>query len=292
MGAEIPLLRLPLVPVAAVLGALIGSFLNVVIARLPEGENIAYPGSRCPKCQTPIPWYLNIPILSWTALRGRCRACKAPISIRYPVVEALTAVLFVAVAARFGATWATPVAWLFAGSLIVITFIDIDIWEIPDEISIPGVPIGCVLRPLVFGAPWWSGLAGAAMGGGALWLIRWFYLKFRGVEGMGLGDVKLIAMIGAFLGVGGLLPVILVASVSGALIGGLLLLLLPGEEASDEATAPAAADDRPDEPEGDDEEDWEPPPNAVPFGPFLALGALTQLLLGPQIQLWIMRLAP
>lgn len=293
MGAEIPLLRLPLVPVAAVLGALIGSFLNVVIARLPEGENIAYPGSRCPECRASIPWYLNIPIVSWTLLRGRCRSCKAPISVRYPVVEALTAVVFVAVAARFGATWATLVGWLFAGSLIVITFIDIDIWEIPDEISLPGIPLGCVLRPLVFGAPWWSGLAGAALGGGALWFIRWFYLKFRGVEGMGLGDVKLIAMLGAFLGVGGLLPIILVASITGAVIGGLLLLLQPGEGEGegDEAEVAHPNDDGNEGAEEDDEEAWEPPANAVPFGPFLALGALTELLLGPQIDLWLMQLA-
>lgn len=281
MDPTIPGLGAPLIGVAAILGALIGSFLNVVIARLPHGESIAYPGSNCPHCHDPIPWYLNVPILSWIALRGRCRACKTPISIRYPVVEALTAVLFVAAAVRFGPTWATPVAWLFAGSLVVVTFIDIDIWEIPDEVSLPGIAIGVVLRPLVFDAPWWSGLAGALMGSLALGLIRWFYLRFRGVEGMGLGDVKLIGMIGAFVGVGGLLPVILVASIAGTLIGGALLLLGPkdGEEPPPASEPEADASGDGDE----DDEDWEPPANAVPFGPFLALGALAELLLGPQI---------
>jgi len=300
VGPEIPFFRLPLLPVAGVLGALIGSFLNVVIARLPEGENIAYPGSRCPHCHDAIPPWLNIPILSWIVLRGRCRACRAPISVRYPVVEALTATLFVACAARFGLTWATPVAWMLAGSLVVITFVDIDYWEIPDEISLPGIPLGAALRPLVFGAPWWSGLVGAALGAGALALIRGFYLKFRGVEGMGLGDVKLLGMIGAFLGVGGLLPTILVASISGTLIGGLLLLLTGGSGGGeDDTSAPNRSLDPVDEDSGaiassaapaaeasadeEAEEDWTPPANAVPFGPFLALGALTQLLLGDVI---------
>jgi len=291
----IPGVRLPLVPVAAVLGALIGSFLNVVIARLPHGENIAYPGSRCSSCHAPIPWYLNLPIVSWLVLRGRCATCKATISPRYPVIEGLTAVLFVACVARFGASWATPVAWAFTAALIVITFVDIDIWEIPDEVSFPGIVIGCIARPLVFDVPWWSGIVGASLGGLALWFVRWFYLRFRDVEGMGLGDVKLIAMIGAFVGVGGLLPVILVASIAGTLIGGLLLLLAPRVPADGSATAAPASDEGatasdPREAQSDDEDDWEPPPNAVPFGPFLALGALTELLLGPQIDLVLFRL--
>jgi leader peptidase (prepilin peptidase)/N-methyltransferase len=267
--------------VAAVLGALVGSFLNVVIARLPKGENIAWPGSHCPQCGDPIPWYLNVPVLSWLALRGRCRACKARISLRYPVVELLTATLFVACVARFQASWATVVAWVFVSSLVVITFVDIDIWEIPDEISLPGIVVGMVVRPLVFDVPWWSGLVGAVLGAGILWFVRWVYQVLRNAEGMGLGDVKLLGMIGAFVGPGGLLPVVLVSSLFGSLIGILVLVFGPSEEAEDERAEEASAAPTEREATDEEEEEWTPPPNAVPFGPFLALGGIAQLLLGP-----------
>lgn len=274
-------------------GALVGSFLNVVIARLPAGESIVHPGSRCPRCKSPIrPWH-NVPILSWVLLRGRCRSCKAPISARYPLVELLTAFLFWACAVRFGPTPAAGVAMLFAACMVVITFIDIDIWEIPDEISLPGVVVGGLVRPWVFDVPWWSGWVGAALGGLSLLFVRWGYQLARGREGMGLGDVKLIAMIGAFVGAGGLLPTILVASFSGTIIG-VFVLAFGGSEAEEDGaeaaepvpSGPAETTSAEGGPEAseDDEEDWEPPPNAVPFGPFLALGGLTQMLLGPAIQ--------
>ncbi|MGF1511567.1 MAG: prepilin peptidase [Myxococcota bacterium] len=268
---------------AAILGALVGSFLNVVIARCPHGESIVWPGSRCPHCADPIPWYLNVPVLSWLALGGRCRQCRRPISLRYPVVELLTALLFVACAARYGVHWGTPFGWLFVSGLVVTTFVDLDHWEIPDEISLPGIVLGCLLRPGVFDVPWWSGIVGALLGGGFLWLVRGFYLLLRRVEGMGLGDVKLLAMIGAFLGPGSLLPVILVSSVFGSVIGFIALLAArdphPSEirpEASTEAEVP----------DGGPDEGWTPPPNAIPFGPFLALGGIAQMLLGP----WLARL--
>ena len=198
------------------LGATVGSFLNVVIARLPAGESVVRPRSKCPKCGDMIPGWLNIPILSWLLLRGRCRACKANISIRYPMVELLTALLFTACGARYGQSMATLSSVIICGMLIAITFIDIDIWEIPDEISLPGIVIGCLLRPMAFDVPWYDGIFGAAMGAGFLWLIRWGFFVLRGIEGMGMGDIKLIATIGAFVGPLGLPPTILVASISGA----------------------------------------------------------------------------
>src|SRR5688572_13943542 len=160
---------------AFIVGALVGSFLNVVIHRLPKGMSIVRPRSHCPACGDSIPGYLNVPILSWIVLRGRCRKCKIAISPRYPIVELLTAILWVAAVARFGVSLGTVAAIIFASSLIVITFVDIDIWEIPDEISIPGIVIGCALRPFAFDASWYDGILGAAVGAALLGLVRWFY---------------------------------------------------------------------------------------------------------------------
>jgi leader peptidase (prepilin peptidase)/N-methyltransferase len=272
------------------LGAIVGSFLNVVIARLPEGESIVSPRSRCPGCRTMIPWYLNIPILSWIALRGRCKWCKRPISLRYPVVELLTAALFLAVGRRFGWSLATLAGLILAGSLVAIAFIDMDIWEIPDEIAIPGAVIGVLLRPLAFRVAWYDGLLGAAIGAAFLAGVRGLFFLLRKKEGMGLGDVKLIAMIGAFVGPLGLAPAILVASAVGTVIGGIVLFANRGQLAEPRPPAAAKEDTGPPpaepsessaEPPNDDEEDWVPPRGAVPFGPFLAIGALTQFLIGP-----------
>ena len=172
-----------------ILGAMVGSFLNVVIARLPAGESVVRPRSKCPKCGDMIPFWLNIPILSWLILRGKCRACKTPISFRYPVVELLTAILFTACGSKFGVSWATLSGVILCGMLVAITFIDIDIWEIPDEISLPGIVIGCILRPFAFEVPWYDGLLGAAMGAGFLWLIRFGFYLLRG-RGNGYGRHK------------------------------------------------------------------------------------------------------
>ena len=287
----------PVLPVGLlvfILGATIGSFLNVVIARLPEGLSVVRPGSRCPHCKAPVRAWQNIPIVSWLLLRGRCAQCKTAISLRYPMVELLTASLFIAVYSRFGWSWGLLLGMVLSGSLVAITFVDIDIWEIPDEISLPGIVIGALLRPLAFDVPWYSGLVGAALGASFLWLVRWGYFVVRKTEGMGLGDVKLIAMIGAFLGVGALIPTILVASVAGTLIGAVVHFAArraptepPLAEESNSHPAPVEPPTN-EQPSGeqptieeDDEENWTPPAGAVPFGPFLALGALSQLLFAP-----------
>lgn len=374
------------VPVAAVVlvfGLLVGSFLNVVIARVPKGESIVRPRSRCPHCGYMIPSWLNVPVLSWVVLRGRCAKCKTPISVRYPIVELLTGVLFLACYRQFGLSWALLAGMIFSASLLAITFVDIDVFEIPDEISLPGIVVGVVLRPIAFDVPWWSGLVAAVLAGGALLALRWGFAAIRGIEGMGLGDVKLLAMIGAFLGPGALLPVLLVSSVAGLVVGGPVALLArlrgdgDGVEAEarpdgEEAEAPAptkirltllvqsgrrirrlgGADvpatrghvraaltfgaRRPNgrgirvvfglvdaepgwgvfdglslgldrerwtrrtkvwlgfmaglrelERSEEGEDDWTPPKGAIPFGPFLALGALFALLFGHQFQRWL-----
>ncbi len=245
-----------------IVGAMIGSFLNVVIARLPDPDlSIVRPRSRCPKCAASIPAWLNIPILSFLMLRGRCRQCREPISIRYPIVELLTGVLFMACFARFGRELALLWGVTLCAALVAITFIDIDHWEVPDEISLPGILLGCALRPAALDVPWFSGLAGAALGAVFLGMVRWGHNAIRKREGIGMGDVKLIAMIGAFLGPGGLAPVILLASALGVLIGGLVFVF--GRKETPE------------------EGDWRPPEGSVPFGPFLALGALSYLLFEP-----------
>jgi leader peptidase (prepilin peptidase) / N-methyltransferase len=271
---------------AFLLGAMVGSFLNVVIVRLPAGESVVRPRSKCPTCGDMIPSWLNVPVLSWIVLRGRCRACKTPISIRYPMVELMTALLFLAIGLQSGQTLATLSGWILAGSLIAITFIDIAIWEIPDEISVPGILIGSVLRPFAHDVPWFDGAIGAVIGASFLWLVRWVFLKLRGIEGMGLGDVKLIAMIGAFLGPFSLLPTILISSVVGSVIGIVVILAKKKDEEPEVPPPVEATTEEPEstEAEADEEDEWVPPKNAVPFGPFLALGALAELLIGPWLR--------
>ena len=303
---------IPLPFALGVLGALIGSFLNVVIVRLPDGRSVVHPPSSCPKCGDRIPPWLNIPIVSWLILRGRCRRCRVVISPRYPIVELLTALLFIAVGQRFGPTPATAAGLLLVSGLVAVTFIDIDHFEIPDEISIWGTVLGCFIRPWAFDVPWWSGLVGAALGAGFLMIVRVSYQLLRKQEGMGLGDVKLLAMIGAFLGAGSLLPVILIASTLGSIYGlGLVAVeqfqggdgepladeptessTAPREEAADHDRSEATSSESDAAPRFIDEdgEEWVPPKYALPFGPFLALGAVTVLLFAPTLQRWIVLL--
>jgi len=241
------------VALAAVLGAVVGSFLNVVIHRLPRGESIVHPGSRCPSCGRAIRAWNNVPVLAWIWLRGRCRDCKAPISARYPFVEVLTGLLFAVIAQRFGAT---PMAliWMgFGAALLAAGAIDLDHRIIPDEISLGGLVLGLTLVPLARvheGAPasaaWLHAVTGAALGGGLLWVVGFVHARIcaaagrrfehwpeEGADfprpssmdywvwfpGMGFGDVKLLAMIGAFLGPVGVIETIVAASAVGLLFG-------------------------------------------------------------------------
>lgn len=275
---------------AFVLGATIGSFLNVVIHRVPRGESVVHPRSRCPSCGTPIAAWNNVPIVSWLVLRGRCASCNEPISPRYPLVELLTGMLWLAVAVRYGLTWAGLAGIVLVSGLVVVTFVDLDHWEIPDEVSLPGIVVGALIRPLAFDAPWWDGVVAAALSAGLLLAVRGAYMVWRGVEGMGLGDVKLIAMLTAFLGLDAILPIVLVSSLTGSIVGGVLLLWLrsPEPPATMPPASTALSNDAPLGDGGDDagsDDDWTPPKNAVPFGPFLALAGLAELLLGPLLNL-------
>lgn len=238
-------------------GLCIGSFLNVCIHRWPKGKSIVRPPSSCPACGARIRWYDNIPILSFVFLRGRCRNCRISISVRYPLVELLTGLFAMITWGRYGAGVPALIYFGFIAALIVITFIDIDHRIIPDTISLPGIPIGFIAS---FGLPavtWTDSLIGIAVGGGSLLGIAMGYQLLTGKDGMGGGDIKLLAMIGAFIGWRGVLFTIMASSFTGTVVG-IMVMLRAGKGMK----------------------------MAVPFGPFLAIGAILYLFFGPQIIDW------
>ncbi len=237
-----------------VFGTIVGSFLNVCIARLPEGQSVVAPRSRCPGCKTTIAWYDNLPVLSYVALGGHCRACGIDISAVYPMVEVVTGALAVALWMELGPTLAFAGYSVFAAALITITFIDLDHQIIPDVISLPGIALGLafsLVSPLVTPL---DSLFGVLAGGGSLLAVAWSYRLIRGQDGMGGGDIKLLAMIGAFLGWQSIFVTVMAASIVGSVIGLATMLY-------------RRADTR----------------LAIPFGPFLAGGALIHLFFGEQI---------
>ena len=210
------------------LGAIIGSFLNVVIHRYPREESIVFPPSRCPHCSTQIKPYDNVPILAWLWLRGRCRACKGSIDARYPLVELANALFYVAVFLRTGPTPGFIAIAALVSMTIVLIYIDLDIQILPDVIDLPGVAIGLVVGALHLGASYpglvlsrtlLESVAGAVAGAGVLLAIGLAYQLVRKIEGMGLGDVKMMAMLGAVLGWEPLFPLMLLASITGAVVG-------------------------------------------------------------------------
>jgi leader peptidase (prepilin peptidase)/N-methyltransferase len=207
----------------AVSGLMIGSFLNVCIARIPAGESIVSPASRCPKCGTPIRWYDNLPVVSYILLDAKCRACRNPISIRYPIVEIVTAAAFVGQGVAAGHDpWLLGSRLIFTAILIVLFGTDLDTQRLPNVLTLPGIVVG--LAASVMAPPGLVNAAvGAALGAAILWLVRWGWFKATGVEGMGLGDVKMLAMIGAFLGWKQVWVTLFLASMAGAIVGVLLL---------------------------------------------------------------------
>ena len=217
-----------------VFGAMVGSFLNVCIYRIPlEGMSVVYPpNSKCPECGGAIRWFDNIPILSYLFLGGRCRHCKTGISMQYPIVELMTAVMALALVKKFGVHWGTLVLFAWVCGLIVITFIDLAYWIIPDEISLPGIVVG-IAAAYFLGPPhlphWHDAVWGAVLGGGSLAAISIFYEVVMKRTGMGFGDVKLLAMLGAFLGWKPLFLVVLLASLQG-LAAALLMYMLGWRE--------------------------------------------------------------
>jgi leader peptidase (prepilin peptidase)/N-methyltransferase len=239
-----------------VFGLLAGSFLNVCIYRLPRRESLNWPGSHCTSCDRPLSWYENVPLASWLLLRGRCRTCASPISIVYPLIEASTAVAFVAAFYLYGLTPLLAVRLLFACAMIVLFMIDLRHRILPNVITVPGILAGFVAS-LWLPPGWMSSLIGLAVGGGVLFAIGEGYYWLRGVEGMGMGDVKMLAMIGAFLGWPLMLLTLILASFSGALIG---IAMMSSGRGSMKA--------------------------ALPVGTFLAIGALVSAVAGDAIVSW------
>jgi len=201
-------------------GLLIGSFVNVLVARLPHDVSIIRPRSRCPECQAMIHWYDNIPVFSYIFLRGHCRHCGKTISVRYPIIELLTMLLFIAAYVRFG--WSTLLIirdWPFLAALVAITFIDLEHRIIPDVLSLGGIALGLVTSFFMPSGFWVVAISGAALGFGSFFLLAWAYEKVTGRIGMGGGDIKLLGMLGAFLGPQGVIASILISSILGSLVG-------------------------------------------------------------------------
>ncbi len=232
------------------LGLSVGSFLNVVIGRVPFGDSLAWPGSRCPNCFRPIDWNQNIPVLSWIVLGGRCNWCRIPIAVRYPIVEVLTMVVFVAVFWVTPHPLATVAWWYFSASLIALAFIDFDHLILPDVLTLPLIPVGIVFVSLFEGRMLPQTAIDVISGPAILLSIRLIYFWLRGVEGIGLGDVKLSAGVGAFLGWPGVVWTMIVGSLIGSVVG-------LGQIALGRGTMKSA----------------------LPFGPFLVVAALIWMFL-------------
>jgi leader peptidase (prepilin peptidase) / N-methyltransferase len=246
---------------AFIFGALVGSFLNVCIYRMPRSESVVSPPSHCPNCSYNIRWYDNIPVFSYLLLRGKCRGCGARISLRYPLVEMLNGLLTLAIFLRFGPTLAFPVLLLFCSALVVITFIDIEHQIIPDEISLTGIVVGFACSFFLSGLGWVNSLLGILLGGGSLLLVAYAYQWLTGKEGMGGGDIKLLAMMGAFLGWKAIAFIIFASSLVGSVVGISLMLIQKKDSKL-----------------------------AIPFGPYLAFGALLYIFCGHQLIHWYLSL--
>ena len=240
-----------------ILGCCLGSFFNVVIHRLPRRQSIVQPGSHCPQCGQPIRFYHNIPLLSYLLLRGRSSCCGKPISLRYPLVEGLTGILGLLLFQRFGWHIQFAIESCFVSLLIVIAFIDLDTYLIPDVLSLFGIVIGLGCSLVGPHLSWLESLLGIILGGGFFYLIAVGYQYFRHQEGLGGGDIKLLAMIGAFTGWMGALFAVLAASVVGTVIG--LIVMYRSRKGLT---------------------------TMLPFGPFLALGAVSYVFWGQAFYLW------
>jgi len=247
--------------VSIIFGAIVGSFLNVCIFRLPKEESIIWPGSHCPHCKKPIKFYDNIPIISYLFLKGECRQCHGSISVQYPLVEGITALSSLLLIMKFGPSFAYLIYFAFVAALIVITVIDLYHQIIPDVISLPGIGVGLLASLLTSQISFSNSLLGILCGGGSLFLIATGYQWLFKREGMGGGDVKLLAMIGAFLGWKAVIVTILLGSLIGS-ITGIILMVSKGKDFK----------------------------YAIPFGPFLSLGAVAALFYGERIIYWYLHL--
>ncbi len=245
-------------------GLIIGSFLNVCIYRIPRNQSIVFPSSRCTYCESPIKVYDNIPLLSFLALGGRCRHCRQKISLRYPLVEALNGFLYITVMWRYGSGWNTLCYCALISALIVITFIDLDFQIIPDRITLAGIPVGLLAGSFLLPDPflrsvplgYQSSLIGAAAAFLFYFLIAHLSIVLIKKEGMGGGDIKMMTMVGAFLGWKTVLLTTFLGSLSGSLAG-IILMVISGKRGL-----------------------------LIPFGPYLALGTVVSLFFGQEILAW------
>ena len=265
-----------------IFGLIVGSFLNVCIVRLPRGGSVAKPGSHCPRCKEPIRFYDNIPVISFLLLRARCRGCGEPISWRYPMVELLNGLCYFWIVREFGLGGEAFLLMAFFSALIVITFIDLDHQIIPDVITLPGMLVGLALAPFFMyplndplpfhlgallppGAHYVNALLnsfiGLLLGATPLFAVGWIWEKLRHVEAMGGGDVKLMGMVGSFIGWKGALLTIMLGAFAGSVVGVTLILLKRHKMEK-----------------------------VIPFGPYLAAGAATSALYGPDILSWYLGL--
>jgi len=243
--------------VLSLLGLIVGSFSNVCIYRIPRNESVVYPASHCPKCRTTIRPFDNIPVLSYILLRGRCRHCKSKISIRYPVVEFLTGLIYLTIYLIYGLSIQTLIYVILSSALIIITFIDLNEQIIPDVISLPGIAIGFILSFFVPYISFINSALGVVIGGGIILVISLGGSVIYKKEAMGGGDVKLAAMIGAFLGWRYIIISLFLGFFLGALIG-IILIMTKVKKRED----------------------------VIPFGPFIVLGSLITLLWGERIISW------
>ena len=241
-----------------IFGTCIGSFLNVCILRIPQGRSIVHPPSSCPSCGDRIPFYCNFPVISFIFLRGRCRKCGTRISLRYPMGEILTGLFAAALYLRFGLTPETGLWFVFICTLLVISFIALDHQIIPDILSLPGIPLFMIFSVLAHQLTFVQSLTGILAGGGILYLVSLIYYLLKKAEGMGGGDIKLLAMIGAAVGFKGVLFTIFTASVLGTLVG--VIIMIYGRFVDAKLR--------------------------IPFGPFLAAGTVLYIFSGEMIIRW------
>jgi leader peptidase (prepilin peptidase)/N-methyltransferase len=244
------------ISLAVLVGAVIGSFLNVCIYRLPLGKSIVWPASACESCGRELAWFENLPVISYVALGARCRTCRAPLSPRHPAIETLTALMFGLAAWYYGPTVLLASRLVFGCALIVLFAIDLEHHLLPNAITLPGIVVGLAFS-LVTEPGWLSSLAGAAVGGGSLWLIAEVYYRLRHEEGLGMGDVKMLAMIGAFIGWQLTIVTLMMASVAGSIVGVIVIVSRKGDMKY-----------------------------ALPFGTFLAMGAALAATVGPDLLGW------
>jgi len=247
--------------ISIIFGAIVGSFLNVCILRLPKEESIVWPGSHCPHCKTPIQFYDNIPLVSYMLLKGRCRHCHRAISFQYPLIEGITALTSLILFMKFGPSLSYLFYFLFVAALIVVTVIDLYHQIIPDVISLPGIGVGLLASLILPQLTFVNSLKGLILGGGSLFVVATLYQWLFKREGMGGGDVKLLAMIGAFLGWKAVILTVLLGSLIGSIIG-ISIMILKGKDFK----------------------------YAIPFGPFLSLGAVIALFYGPSLINWYLYL--